>query len=97
MSFHKQAAAYRDLSPECGSKSGDLKLARAVQHPPTRPSRGGWIPVREQPPAESGDYLVLLRGAKPRLMAYVAAHNSFVPRNLHPAVTHWMSLPLPPE
>lgn len=56
-----------------------------------------WVPVSKELPRLSGDYLVLLRGQKYRIMAYAKGSESFVPKNMNQAVTHWMILPSKPH
>jgi hypothetical protein len=53
----------------------------------------GWVPVQERLPASSGNYLVVLRSAGYRVMNYSREGETFLPRSINRAVTHWMPLP----
>ncbi len=57
---------------------------------------GAWVAVSEQRPPYSGDYLVLLRDRSYRIMDYAVSGDTFFPRGLSRAVTHWRELPPPP-
>lgn len=52
-----------------------------------------WVAVKEQSPTQSGNYLVLLRDRSYRIMGYAVNSETFFPRGLHQAVTHWRELP----
>ena len=63
----------------------------------TRKIFGSWVTVQDHFPARSGDYLVLLRSTSHRVMSYTQVAETFLPRSLNQAVTHWMPLPPVPD
>lgn len=52
-----------------------------------------WNSVKEKLPTKPGDYLVLLRGERYRVMSFNPVGNAFLPSNMNQAVTHWTRLP----
>lgn len=77
---------------EARSVTGNLKAIGTVVAELSR-ATDDWIPVTEQLPLRSADYLVLMRGRRCRIMTYAPQSATFVPRGLNPAVTHWRALP----
>lgn len=63
----------------------------------TRKTVGSWVPVKTRRPSSSGHFLVLLRGRRHRLMEFSVADQTFIPKGLGGAVTHWMPLPPAPS
>lgn len=78
----------REVRPVPG---GFNAMSRVV--PELSPTTGGWIPVSERLPPRSGDYLVLMRNQRYRVMDYALQGETFFPRGLNLAVTHWRELP----
>ncbi len=62
----------------------------------SRTTASAWVSISKQLPSQAGDYLVLLRGQRFRVMTYAKSSGSFMPRNMNQAITHWMPLPEPP-
>jgi len=56
-----------------------------------------WVPVSEGRPSRSGEYIVLLRSRGCRVMGYAKAGETFIPRSMNQAVTHWAPVPPAPK
>lgn len=52
-----------------------------------------WVSADSQHPSQSGEYLVLLRNEKFKLMRYEKENATFIPKAMNGIVTHWTRLP----
>lgn len=93
MIYSKQIKRYVDESNSYFAVAGLLDTPVNIK---TRKICSSWIAVQDQLPASSGDYLVLLRSARHRVMSYTQGAETFLPRSINQAVTHWMQLPAVP-
>lgn len=97
MSLDKQSKSNLQIPGDARSVPGTLSLIDSKDHITGPEDSGNWMPVSRELPGQSGDYLVLLRGQQYRVMAYARGSESFVPKNMNEAVTHWMMLPSKPR
>lgn len=91
---------------QCNPSYMNLNLARKIiAEAPAAPVFGQWIDAVKQPPAEAGEYIVMIAGAvRPTVLFF--AHNEDGEgewfeevedgTNFY-KVTHWMALPAPPR
>jgi hypothetical protein len=77
--------------------TGKLDLCDSSKYSRKPYSGRNWVSVLERIPNESGDYLVLLRGANYRVMSFNLSNEKFIPICMNRAITHWMSLPSMPR
>ena len=93
MIYSKQIKRYVDDIDESNSPFAVAGLLDTSENIKTRKIPSSWIAVQDRLPASSGDYLVLLRSTSHRVMSYTQVAETFLPRSLNQAVTHWMPLP----
>ena len=93
MIYSRQIKKYVEDCDEFNSPFAVVGLLDTPENIKTRKIASGWISVQDRPPASSGDYLVLLRSRSHRVMSYTQEAETFLPRSINQAVTHWMPLP----
>lgn len=93
MIYSKQIKRYVDDFDESNSPFAVAGLQDTSENIKTRNICNSWIAVQDRLPASSGDYLVLLRSARHRVMSYTQGGETFIPRSINQTVTHWMPLP----
>lgn len=93
MIYSKQIKQCGDDFDESNSRFAVVGPQDTVENIKTRKIRSSWIAVKDRLPDSSGDYLVLLRSAKHRVMGYTQEGETFIPRGINQAITHWMPLP----
>jgi len=93
MIYSRQIKRYVDDVDESNSPFAVVGPPDTVENIKTRKIPSSWIAVKDRLPDSSGDYLVLLRSAKHRVMSYTREGETFIPRSINQAITHWMPLP----
>jgi uncharacterized protein DUF551 len=93
MIYSKQIERYVSSFDESNCSIGVIEFLDASEAIKTRNVCCNWIAVQERLPTGCGDYLVLLRSTRYRVMNYAHESETFIPRCMNQAVTHWMPLP----
>ena len=93
MIYSRQIKKYVEDCDESNSPLAVVGFPNNPENIKTRKIASSWISVQDRLPAGSGDYLVLLRSRSLRVMSYTQGAETFLPRSINQAVTHWMPLP----
>ena len=97
MIYSKQIKRHVEDIDESDSPFAVVGLPDTSESIKARKTCSSWVAVQDRLPTSSGDYLVLLRNARHRVMSYTQEGETFIPRSINQAITHWMPLPPVPS
>ncbi len=110
LSLYNQGKTYREISELTGiSKSGAHKVINEILNievdKPKTVIRNRWVSVKDELPTEKGFYLVnvekevasIRRGSVEISDLYETVIDGFAILKFQDYVTHWMSIPSPPQ